>query len=121
MTSTKIHWGRAFAGGLFAITVPVYLALGDHPLLYIVPPGALVTSFLGALWVGLKIESRFVLHGLLVGIVATLVYVLLAWGQPEPLAYIIAHGLKILGGMAGGIVAERRSNRGAPGFAAAGR
>jgi hypothetical protein len=32
----------------------------------------------------------------------------LAWGQPQPLLYKIAHGLKLVGGMAGGIVASRR-------------
>jgi hypothetical protein len=32
----------------------------------------------------------------------------LAWGQPQPLLYKIAHGLKIVGGMAGGVVASRR-------------
>ena len=116
-TANNVRWGRALAGGLlaevalFAITVPVLLLLGDRPLLYLVPPGAFVTSFFAAVWVGSKIQSRFVLHGLLVGIVATVVYLLVAWGQPEPVAYIIAHGLKIVGGMAGGVAAERRSKR----------
>jgi hypothetical protein len=48
------------------------------------------------------------LHGILVGVVATLLYVGLTLGRPEPLAYLVAHALKILGGAAGGRVAERR-------------
>jgi hypothetical protein len=55
-----------------------------------------------------RVESRFVLHGALVGIVAILFYLALAWGQPEPLLYKIAHGLKVAGGMGGGLVAWRQ-------------
>ena len=29
-------------------------------------------------------------------------------GQPEPLLYVFAHGLKLLGGAAGGRIAEKR-------------
>lgn len=64
--------------------------------------------FMFALWVGKRIESLFVLHGALVGVVAALIYMALAWGQPQPLLYRIAHGLKIVGGVAGGVVASRR-------------
>jgi hypothetical protein len=49
-----------------------------------------------------------VLHGTLVGVVATLLYVGLTRGQPERPAYVVAHVLKILGAAAGGFVAERR-------------
>jgi hypothetical protein len=45
---------------------------------------------------------------ILVGVVAALLYVGLALGRPEPLAYLVAHVLKILGGAASGRVAERR-------------
>ena len=63
--------------------------------------------FILAVWVGRRIESRFGLHGALVGVVAALIYMGLAWGQPQPLLYKIAHGLKVVGGMAGGVVASR--------------
>ena len=39
---------------------------------------------------------------------ATLLYVGLTVGRPEPLAYLVAHVLKILDGAAGGLVAGRR-------------
>jgi hypothetical protein len=64
--------------------------------------------FIFAVWVGRGIESRFVLHGALVGFVAALIYMGIAWGQAQPLLYKIAHGLKIVGGVAGGLVASRR-------------
>ena len=76
---------------------------------------ALVSSFamvfLFTLWVGKRIESGFVLHGILVGVVAMLLFVALSFGLngtlEEPPLYWVAHGLKILGGIAGGRVAQQ--------------
>jgi putative membrane protein (TIGR04086 family) len=64
--------------------------------------------FLGALWVGRRIESHFVLHGTLVGVIAALIYVSLTRANPEPFAYIVAHALKLVGGAFGGFVAQGR-------------
>jgi len=64
--------------------------------------------FLGALWVCRRTESNFILHGTLVGVVAALIYIALTRAQPEPLAYIVAHALKLVGGACGGFVAQRR-------------
>ena len=108
-----IRWGRIFLAAffaelaIFAVFIPVLLKYGE-PAQYIVPPLALVMTFLFSVWAGKKVDSRFVLHGLLVGIVATLMYVALTFAQPEPFIYIVAHALKILGGAAGGLVAEKR-------------
>jgi hypothetical protein len=113
----RIHWKRVVAGGflaeaaLFALVIPVYRIWGQHPLLYVVPPGAFVACFLLGLWVGRPLDSRFILHGALVGVVATLIYVALTLGRPEPVAYLLAHGLKTLGGAAGCAVAGRRTAR----------
>jgi len=114
MSSTRIHWGRIVVGGLLAegalilAIVPLGLRLGDNFLHYTAPPGSFVTCFLGALWLGRRIESRFILHGTLVGVVAVLIYVSLTRAQPEPFAYIVAHALKLIGGACGGWVAQRR-------------
>ena len=114
MSTTRIHWGRILLGGLLAevaliiAIVPLGLRLGDSFLHYAAPPGSFVTCFLGALWVGRRIESRFILHGTLVGVVAALIYVGLTRAQPEPLAYVVAHALKLAGGACGGFVAQRR-------------
>lgn len=116
--STRIHWGRVLLGGLlaevaiFVVVLPVLLLFGQQALLYAVPPTSLVMTFLTALWVGQKIESRRVLSGVLVGVVAILLYVGLTLGRPEPFLYLVAHGLKILGGGAGGFIAERRTKSG---------
>ena len=114
MNRTGIHWGRIVLGGLLAevalivAIVPLGMRLGDTFLHYTAPPGSFVTCLLGALWVGRRIESRFILHGTLVGVVAALIYVGLTRAQPEPFAYILAHALKLVGGACGGSIAQRR-------------
>src|SRR5580693_2938011 len=114
MGSGTIHWGRILLGGLLAelalilAIVPLGLRLGETFLHYTAPPGSFVMCFLGALWVGRRIESRFILHGTLVGVVAALIYVALTRAQPEPFAYLVAHALKLMGGACGGFVAQRR-------------
>ena len=112
--ATQKHWGRAVAGGLlaeltvFAIVFPMRYVFGQQALLASIVIASAVMPFLFAVWVGRGVESRFVFHGALVGIVAALIYMGLAWGQPQPLLYKIAHGLKVVGGAAGGVVASRR-------------
>ena len=114
MNGAKIHWLRILLGGflaeaaVFVVVIPVMLKFGQHPLLYVAPVASLLMCFLLAIWVGRRVESLFILHGILVGVVATVIYVGLTLARPEPFAYIVAHGLKILGGAAGGFVAAQR-------------
>lgn len=114
MNSTTIHWVRILLGGLLAevalilAIVPLGLRLGDTFLYYTAPPGSFLFCFLAALWVCRRTESHFILQGTLVGVVAALIYVGLTRAQPEPLAYILAHVLKLAGGACGGFVAQRR-------------
>ena len=118
MGTAQIHWGRAIVGGLlaelavFAIVFPVRYLLGQQAFLTSILIASGLMPFLLALWVGRGVEARFVLHGALVGIVAALFYLGLAWRQPQPPLYKIAHGLKVAGGMVGGIVAARRKTTG---------
>jgi putative membrane protein (TIGR04086 family) len=120
MSSAKIHWGRILLGGLLAeaalilAIVPLGLRLGENFLHYTAPPGSFITCFLGALWVCRRIQSRFILHGTLVGVVAALIYVAVTRAQPEPVAYILAHALKLACGACGGFVAQRRQSPSPP-------
>jgi hypothetical protein len=113
-TAAKIHWVRALIGGFLAelavivLVIPVYFVLGQHALLYAAPAASLLACFGFAYWVASRAESHWMLHGILVGLVATLLYVGLTLGRPEPMAYIAAHALKLLGGAAGGFLAGRR-------------
>jgi len=109
-----IQWTRVLIGGFLAevsvvaVVIPFFLIFGRHVLLYVAPLASLAMCFVFALWVGRRLGSGFVLHGVLVGVVATLLYVGLTLARPEPFAYVVAHVLKILGGAAGGFVGERR-------------
>jgi len=113
-TSARIHWLRILLGGflaevsVIALVIPISLLFGKKTVPYVALLGSLLACFVFAIWVGRRLNSRFVLHGILVGLVATLIYVALTRGGPEPLAYLVAHALKILGGAAGGFVAARR-------------
>ena len=109
-----IHWLRILLGGflaevsVIALVIPVSLLFGKQTIPSTALLGSLLACFLFALWVARRVDSRFVLHGILVGLVATLIYVALTRGRPEPVAYLVAHGLKIIGGAAGGFVAARQ-------------
>jgi len=92
---------------VFGVVFPVLYLFGQRAFLASILIASAVMPFVFAVWVCRRIESRFVLHGALVGLVAALIYMAIAWGQPQPLLYKIAHGLKVVGGMLGGVVASR--------------
>jgi VIT1/CCC1 family predicted Fe2+/Mn2+ transporter len=108
----RIHWLMILIGGflaeaaVFAVVIPVFITSGARGVLYAAPVASLVMCFIFGLLVAHRVESRPVLHGVLVGIVATLLYAALTRGRPEPLAYLVAHALKMLGGALGGVAAR---------------
>jgi hypothetical protein len=114
MKPNQLRWGRVLVGGflaellVFAIVFPALYLFGQRAFLASILIASAVMPFIFAVWVCRRVESRFALHGALVGLVAALIYIGIAWGQPQPLLYKIAHGLKVAGGMAGGVVASRR-------------
>ena len=110
-----LRWGRAILGGIlaelvvFVIVFPLRHFFGQQAFLASILAASSAMPFLFALWVARRADSRYVLHGVIVGVVAALFYLIVAWGQPEPLLYRIAHGLKIVGGWLGGVLAARRA------------
>jgi hypothetical protein len=116
----NIRWGWILLGGflaelaVFVVVIPLSIMAGQQSLLYSAPPASFVASFAFGIWVARKTQQRRVLHGALVGIVATLIYVGIDLGRPEPIAYVVVHVLKVLGGAAGRvrrIEAGRRDRR----------
>ena len=93
---------------VFAVVFPTRYLFGERAFLASILIASAVMPFIFGMWVAKRVESRLVVHGGLVGLVAALIYIGLAWGQPQPLLYRISHGLKIVGGIGGGIVASRR-------------
>ena len=69
---------------------------------YVIPPASITV------WLGRKVTSRPVLHGVLIGTAGSLMYVALTGGAQEPWPYLLAHALKIAGGAAGGLVLAGR-------------
>ena len=111
----SIRWGWILLGGFFAelaiivIVLPLSWLAGQESLLYTAPAASFAAAFVFGAWVSRKASRHRVVHGLLVGVVATLIYVGISFGQPEPVAYLIAHALKVLGGAMGGYVSSRRT------------
>lgn len=111
---TNLRWGWILLGGFlaelvtFAIVIPISLLAGQQSLLYSAPPGSFVTSLAFGFMVARQVPTRPVLHGSLVGVAAVLIFVGLSRAGPEPLAYVAAHLLKVLGGAAGGYLARNR-------------
>jgi hypothetical protein len=119
----KLRWGRIVIGGFLteAVIIAGFFALLFATRLAGAPEVALpetpvdfanaIISSCGvtrrfAVWVCRPVESHHVLHGVLVGVVAILIFVLLTQAEPEPPLYILAHALKIVGGATGGYVAK---------------
>jgi hypothetical protein len=82
----KINWKRILIAAvlaelvLFAIYLPGRRQYADPSsnFRHIFLLCMVILMFLGGLWVARKIESHFILHGLLMGIAANVIYVLLA-------------------------------------------
>src|ERR1700682_2217549 len=114
----SVQWGRVLLAAfvmelvLIAIAVPLFKSGAGRVLVYVIPPAALIATFAITVWLGRKINSKFVLHGMLIGIVGTLMYIALTRAQPEPWQYWLAHALKVVGGTAGGVVLARRQSAG---------
>jgi putative membrane protein (TIGR04086 family) len=111
----NFRWGWILLGGflaelaIFVIAIPLSLLLGQESLLYSAPCASFAATLGFGLWVARKAPQRRVLHGALVGVAAVLIYIGMSLGQPEPIAYIVAHVLKVLGGAAGGFIALKRA------------
>ncbi len=116
----KIHWGRIVIAGFLAeiLLIAVFLIV-SQPLTSLVGAtiglgGGFVFMLLAALWAAQKIESRFVLHGILVGIAAIVFYTVgdVLRGQlhlaGHSVFFYLSHVTKILGGAAGGFIGGRR-------------
>ena len=101
----KLHWGRILGGAfllellLFLVLVPIGLTAGmpgapgatDFTVFFIaVPVGCFVGGVAIAAWMLRKVGSSRALHGALLGVTATLVYVAICAVQPGGLSAVIA-------------------------------
>ena len=125
----KINWKRAVIAAiwsqllLFAIHFLAVKYIGPATGIAIGTTIILLnwfgTPFWGGLWITRKIESRFVLHGVLLGVIVSLlglplipiVYPQQAITPQIRATILLSDALKILGGMAGAYVGGRLRKR----------
>ena len=84
-------------------------ALGEEIGYYVAPAAGIVTTALSVLWAARRLTSDFIRHGVLIGLVSVLLTFWFIFGaRPEHrVMYVVAFGLRIVGGFAGGLLAQR--------------
>ena len=126
-----IRWGRVILGALllevalFVVLIPVAMVVNNPfftaadttstdftTFFVLVSTACFVFGFLAALWAVRPVTSRVLLHGTLVGVIATAMYLGLGMLQPGglppivaaygPFVFYLAQGLRIAGSTAGG-------------------
>ena len=126
----KIHWIRVLLAGLLievilaVVLVGGFAAVGiqlgtniSNGVSTIIGLSCFVVALLVTLWFGRRIDNRLVLHGFLIGLMATLLYVGLVAGAGQmstalaaygPATFVILNGVRILGAVVGGVVCAQR-------------
>jgi hypothetical protein len=123
-SSTRLRWGRIVVGAflleivLIAVLIPPMQIFGLEKVIPFVSPAVFIFGFVVAWWMLRRVSHRPVMHGTMIGIVATAIYLLLALANPDgissiitaygPITFIMGNGLRILGCAAGGYVVGRR-------------
>src|SRR5690348_101945 len=122
----RIQWLRVLLGGLLIEVVLVVVLIGGFAAAgvdlsqnislgssAIIGISCFGVAFLVAAWLGKGVTNRVVLHGVLIGVVATLLYVGLVVGGGQlstalaaygPTTFVVLNGLRILGAALGGVV-----------------
>ena len=121
---SQVRWLRVVIAaflvevGLAATGVPLLLLIGDIVLMAVVPVLCVVVPFVVAWFATRQLPSARVLHGSLIGIVATVMYFVLVvatasiaeasaeYGVP---LFIGVNALRVVSAAAGGYFADRRA------------
>lgn len=126
----RIYWWRVLLGGFLIELVLAIVLLGGFAAAgvdltkgisaasaVIIGAGCFAAGFLIVLWLGRGIENRLVMHGLLMGVVATVIYIGLVAGSGQmstalagygPTTFVTVNALRIVGAVCGGLACERR-------------
>jgi hypothetical protein len=129
-----IDWLRVLGGGFLIEVVLMVVLIGgfaaagvdlaagvSNVSAVVIGVGCFVVAFVVAAWLTRGIEHQRAWNGLLMGVVATLLYLGLVAGSGQmaaalaaygPATFVIVNGVRMAGALLGGIVSERRS--GAP-------
>ena len=126
----RIKWLRVLLGGFLIEVVLAVVLIGGFAAAgvdlaggvstasaVIIGAGCFAAAFLIVLWLGRRIQSHVVLHGFLMGLVATVMYLGLvaASGQMStalasygPLTFVTVNAVRLVGAVLGGVACERR-------------
>lgn len=124
-----IQWIRVLLGGFLIEAILAVVLLGGFAAAgvdlqnsisllssIIIGVGCFLAAFLVVLWLGRGIHSRVVLHGLLIGVVATVLYLGLVAGSGQmaaalaaygPVTFVMVNAARIVGAVLGGVQRER--------------
>lgn len=122
--SNRLQWGRIIVGALLVeialiiVFIPLLAVWDIQTLMPFIVAGVFVFGFAITWWLARKVRARHVLHGTLIGVIATVLYLLLCMTQPQgissvvamygPVVFVLANLLRVLGCAAGGFVARPR-------------
>ncbi|HZM94419.1 MAG TPA: hypothetical protein VFB92_13395 [Vicinamibacterales bacterium] len=126
----RIQWLRVLLGGFLIEVVLAIVLLGGFSAAgveiangvstasaAIIGVGCFAAAFVIVLWLGRGIQNHLVLHGFLMGLVATLIYVGLVAGSGQMSTALAAYGsatfvtvnaARLVGAVFGGVACERR-------------
>jgi hypothetical protein len=123
ISSTRLRWGRIIGGAfllelvLVILLVPPLRILGADKVIPFVYPAVLVLGFAVTWWILRRVGQRTVLHAALIGVLATVIYILLCLTDPNGLrgavnvygmfGFIAGNALRIVGCTAGGYVVRK--------------
>jgi hypothetical protein len=126
----KIQWLRVLLGGFLIEVVLAVVLLGGFAaagidltkgittgMATVIGAGCFLAGFVVVLWLGRGVVNNVVLHGFLIGLVATILYVGSIAGAGQWSAtvagygaatFAIVNGLRIVGALLGGVMCERQ-------------
>jgi hypothetical protein len=115
--SSKLRWGWIIAGAvilevaLIILFVPMLMYTNVSTIAPYAGIGTFGLGFLVSWWIVRKIPGRRLLHGALIGILATVIYVALCMTNPGgfssvvamygPVLFVVGNGLRVVGTLAG--------------------
>jgi hypothetical protein len=134
-TSVKVQplrWGRIVTGALLLelvliiVLVPPLQILGPEKVVPFVYAACLVLAFGVTRWILRRVSHRPIVHGALIGIVATVLYILMCLANPDGIRSVIAmygvfgftvgNALRIVGCVAAGYALQGRIGESTPEF-----
>ena len=115
--SSKLRWGWIIAGAfileiaLIILFIPMLQLVDISRIAPFAGIGTFGLGFLVSWWIVRKVPGRRLLHGVLIGILATIIYVGLCMTNPDgigsviamygPVLFVVGNGLRIVGTTAG--------------------